>query len=100
MTRIHIATSGGLMGDGVEFIDRKDTILYHRAVLKIGSLPMEHGPEVGEIPSRLLAMGLSEKEVKPLFQQLIDNKQLSFESPRNEQQAREILTTPLVSSAS
>ena len=100
MTQIHIATSGGLVGNGFEFIERKDTIPYHTVVLKIGSLPMERGPEVREIASRLLAMGLSENEVKALFQQLIDNKQISFESARNEQQVREILTMPLVSSAS
>lgn len=97
MTRIHIATSGGLVGNGSEFIERTDTILHHRVVLKIGSLPMEHGPEVREIAPRLTAMGLSENEVKALFQQLIDNKQVSFESPKNEQQVREILTMPMVS---
>jgi hypothetical protein len=64
---------------GLSSVERADTILYHRVILKIGGLPMEHGPEVRELAPRWLAMGLSENEVKALLQQLIDNKQISFE---------------------
>jgi len=39
-------------------------------------------------------MGLPENEAKELVQQLMDKNQISFESPKDEQKTREILTKP------
>jgi hypothetical protein len=96
MTSISITIPTGFSGGGIN-----NSVVPHQTTnFSINSVGLEIGPQVRELPSRLLAFGLSENEVNRRCQKLMDNKQISFDSPKSEQQAREILTIPLVPSAS